>query len=169
MRNSCLFVSFSCFISLFNHCTTQRASNPQTRPIANSPPAPPTTNVLIINSIPLSALYPESEGELLRPTQISRQSGRPFSSSTRHSNSRNNAKSVDLYKQPRREHFAFRATKVKKPRFNRSLPYKLKPGFSSWEIFYWDSTRQELRLKNNSLPSQRIVMPLRAITTHLPR
>ena len=125
-------------------------SNPQTRSIANSPPASPTTNELINNSIPPSAIYPESEGELLRPTHIFRQKGRPFSSSPKHSNSRNNAKSVALYKQHRREHFASRARIVKKPRFNRRLPYKLKPEFSSWEILYWDSTRQEFTLKNNS-------------------
>ena len=143
-------------------------SNPQPKSGANSLPASPTTSVLIKNSIPLSAVYPESEDELLRPTHISRQNGRPFSSSPKHSNSRNNAKSVALYKQHRREHFASRARIVKKPRFNRRLPYKLKPEFPPWEILYWDSTRQEFTIKNNSLPSQRIVVPLRAITAHLP-
>ena len=73
-----------------------------------------------------------------------------------------------LYKQHRREYFASRARIVKKPRFNRHLPYKLKPEFSSWEIIYWDGTRQEFTIKNNLLPSQRIVVPLRAITAHLP-
>ena len=144
-------------------------SNPQTRSIANSRPASPTTNVLINNSIPLSAVYPESEDELLRPTHISRQNGRPFSSSSEHSNPRNNAKSVALYKQHRREHFASRARIVKKPRFNSHLHYKLKPEFSSWEILYWDSTRQEFTIENNFLPSQRIGVPLRAIIAHLPR
>ena len=144
-------------------------SNPQTRSIANSPPASPTTNVLVNNSIPLSAVYPESEDESLRPTNISRENVRPFASRPRHSNSQNHGKSVALYKQHRRENFASRARIVKKPRFNRHLPYKLKPEFSSWEITYWDSTRQEFTIRNNSLHSQRIVVPLRAIAAHLPR
>ena len=134
---------------------------------ANFHPASPTTN-LINNSIPLSAVYPESEDESLRPTNISGQNTRPPVPRPRHSNSQNHAKSVALYKQHRREYFASRARIIKKPRFNRHLPYKLKPEFSSWEIIYWDSTRQEFTIKNNSLPSQRIVVPLRAISAHLP-
>ena len=135
---------------------------------ANFHPASPTTNVLINNSIPLSAVYPESEDESLPPTNISGQNTNPFVSRPRHSNPQNHAKSVALYKQHRREHFASRARIVKKPRFNRHLPYKLKPEFSSWEIIYWDSTRQEFTIKNHSLPTQRIVVPLRAISAHLP-
>ena len=103
-------------------------SNPQTRLISNSPPASPTTNVLINNSIPLSAIYSESEDESLRPTNISGQNFHPSSSHPKLSNSRNYVKSVALYKQHRREHFASRAriVKVKKLRFNRRLPYKLR-------------------------------------------
>ena len=144
-------------------------SNPQTRSIVNSPPASPTTNVLINNAIPSSAVYPESDDESLRPTNISRRNTFPPVSHPRHPNLQNHAKSVALYKQHRREHFASRARIVKKPRFNRHLPYKLKPEFSSWEKIYWDSIRQEFTIKNNSFPSQRIVVPLRAITAHLPR
>ena len=114
-------------------------------------------------------MYPESEDEPLRPTDISRGKIRPLASHPRHSNSQQSSKSVALYKQHRREHYASRARIVKKPRFNRHLPYKLKPEFSSWEIIYWDGTRQEFTIKNNSFPSQRIVVPLRAITAHLPR
>ena len=117
-------------------------SNPQTRSIANSPPASPTTDVLINNSIPLSAVYPDSEDESLRPTNISGQNVRPSASSPKQYNSRKNAKSVALYKQHQYEHVASRARIVKKPTFNRRLPYKLKPEFSTWEISYWDSTRQ---------------------------
>ena len=141
--------------------------NPQTRSITKSPPASLSTKVLIINSFPLT--HPESEDKTLRPTNISRQYVCPFASSPGHSSSRNDAKSVALYKQHRRQHFVPRARIVKKPRFNRHLPYKLKPEYSSWETLYWDSTRQEVRIKNNSLPSLRIVVPLRAITAHLPR
>ena len=97
-------------------------SNPQTESIANPPPASPTANVLINNSIPLSAVYPESEDEPLRPTDISRENIRPVDKRFSYSNSHNNAKSVALYKQHRRENFAFRAGIVKKPRFNRHLP-----------------------------------------------
>ena len=134
----------------------------------SSPPASPTTDVLINNSIPFPTVNFESEDEPLRPTDISRENIRSVASRPRHPNSQNNAKSVALYKQHRREYFASRARIIKKPRFNRYLPYKLKPEFSSWEIIYWDSARQEFTIKNNSLPSQRIVVPLRAISAHLP-
>ena len=144
-------------------------SNPQTRSITNSPPASPTTNVFVNNSLPLSAVHPESEDGSLRPTNNSRQNVRPVASRARHSSSQNHPKSVALYKQLRREHFVSRARFVKIPRFNRHLPYKLKLEFSSREISYWDSTRQEFTIKNNFLPSQRTVVPLRAITAHLPR
>ena len=144
-------------------------SNPQTRSIVNSPPASPTTNVLINNAISSSAVYPESDDESQRLTGISGRNTRPSVSRPRHSNPQNHAKSVALYEQHRREHFASRARIVKKPRFNRRLPYKLKPEFSSWEIIYWDSARQEFTIKNNSFPSQRIGVPLRTITAHLHR
>ena len=144
-------------------------SNLQTRSIVNSPPASSTTNVLISNAIPFPAVYPESDDESLLPTNISGRNTCPSVSRPRHPNPQNHAKSATLYKQNRREHFASRARIVKKPRFNRHLPYKLKPEFSSWEIIYWDSARQEFTIKNNSLPSLPIVVPLRAITAHLPR
>ena len=143
--------------------------NPQARLSNSSPPASPTTNVLINNSIPFSTVNLEPKNEPLLPADISRENVRPPTLCPRHAQSQNNAKSVALYKQHRREYFASRARIVKKPRFNRHLPYKLEPEFSSWEIIYWDSTRQEFTIKNNSFPSQRIVVPLRAITAHLPR
>ena len=67
---------------------------PQTRSIAKSPPASPTTNLLYNNAIPLSAAYGESEDEHLRPTDVSRENIRPVVSRSRYSNSHNNAKSV---------------------------------------------------------------------------
>ena len=82
--------------------------NPQTRSIAKSPLASPTTNVLINNSTPFSAVYSESEDESLRPPNISRQNVRPLASRPRHSNSQNHTKSVALCKKHRREHFASR-------------------------------------------------------------
>ena len=144
-------------------------SNLPTRSVATSTPDSPTTNVLINNSIPFSTVYPESEDELPQPTNIPRENPRPVASRSRRSSSRHSARSVALYQQHRREHFASWARIVKKPQFNRHLPYKLKPEFSSWEIIYWDGTRQEFTIKNNSFPSQRIVVRLRAITAHLPR
>ena len=143
--------------------------NPQAGSLSCSPPASPTTNALINNSIPFSTVDLQSEDEPLRPTDISRENIRPVASRPRHTNSQNNAKSVALYKQHRREYFASRARIVKELRFNRHLPYKLKPEFSSWEIICWDGTRQEFTIKNNSFPSQRIIVPLRGITAHLPR
>ena len=49
------------------------------------------------------------------------------------------------------------------------FPHKLEPEFSSWEIIYWVGTRQDFTIKNNSFPTQRIVVPLGPITDHLPR
>ena len=118
------------------------------------------------NSFPFSAVHPESEDEPLRSTNTSRQNVLSFASCPRYSNSQNHANSVALYKQHRREHFASRARIVKQHRFNRHLPYKLKPEFSAWEISNWDSTRQEFTVRNSSPPSQRVVVLLRAITTH---
>ena len=141
---------------------------PQAKLSNSSPPVSPTTNVLINNSIPFSTVNIESENEPHLPADISRKIIRPATLRPRYANSQNNAKSVALYKQHRREYFASRTRIVEKPRFNHHLPYTLKPEFSSWEIIYWDSTRQEITIKNNSFPSQRIVVPLRAITAHLP-
>ena len=155
--------------TVVDHVLPNEQLNTQVRLLNSSPPASPTTNVLISNSIPFSTVDLESEDEPLRPTDISRENIRPIASRRRHANSQKNAKSVALYKQHRREDFASRARIVKKPRFNRHLPYKLKPEFSSWDIIYRDGTRQEFTIKNNSFPSQRIVVPLRAITAHLPR
>ena len=143
--------------------------NPQTGLSNSSPPASPTINVLINNSIPFSTVNLESEAEPFLSADIPRGNVRPTTLRPRHAQSQNNAKSVALYKQHRREYFASRARIVKKPRFNCHLPYKLKPEFSSWEIIYWDSTRQEFTIKNNPFPSQRFVVPLRAVTAHLPR
>ena len=142
---------------------------PQARLLNSSQPAPPNTNVLINNSIPFPTVDDESEDEPFRPTDISRENIHPVASRPRHANSQNNAKFVALYKQHRREYFVFRARIVKKPRFNRQLPYNLKPEFFSWEIIYWDGTRQEFTVNNNSFPSHRTVVPLRTFTAHLPR
>ena len=113
------------------------------------------TNAVVSNSIPFSAVYPESEDDPLRPTNTSRQNVRPLASRPRHSNSQHHAKSVTLYKQHRREQFASRARVVKKPRLNRHWPYNLKTEISSWENSHWDSTRQEFTIRNNSTISRK--------------
>ena len=135
--------------------------NPQTRSKTHLPPDFPTANTRNNNSFPFSTAYPESEDEPLRLTNTPRENVRPFASRPLHSNSQHHAKSVALYKQHQREHFASRAGVVEKPRFNRHLLYKHKPEFSSWDITYWDSTRQEFTIRIHSLPSQRNVVPLK--------
>ena len=77
--------------------------NPQARLSNSSPAASPTTNVLINNSIPFSTVNLESEDEPLLPADISRENIRPATLRPRHANSQNNAQSVALYKQHRRE------------------------------------------------------------------
>ena len=76
--------------------------NPQARLSNSSPPASPTTNVLINNSIPFSTVNLEFENEPLLPADISRENVRPATLRPRHAQSQNNAKSVALYKQHRR-------------------------------------------------------------------
>ena len=70
--------------------------SPQTRSITNSPPASPTTNVLIKNSIPFSAVYPEPEDEPLRTTNTSWQNVRPLVLLPRHPKSQHHSESVAL-------------------------------------------------------------------------
>ena len=66
----------------------------------------------------------------------------------------------------KREHFAQLARAVKYPRFNPYLHYRLRPEFSSWKLHFWDSQQQEFTIQNTILPSQRLVVPLRAITAN---
>ena len=73
-----------------------------------------------------------------------------------------------LGRQHRREYYTHHARRTKRPRFNRQLQYSLKPEFCKWEIIFWDSQRQEYTIRSTSLPSQRLVVPPRAITA-LPR
>ena len=148
---------------------TNEHPNTHKKSVTNSPPASPTANELIKNTISISAVYPESEYEPLPSTNTSRQNVRPFASRPRHSSFKNHAKSVALNKKHLTEHFASRAEIVKKPRFNVRLLYKLKPELCSWEISHWDSTRQKLTIRNSSVASQQIVVPLRTITAHQPR
>ena len=145
-----------------DHIQPNEKPNLQTRSITNSPLASPTTNVLINNSIPFCTLYHESEDEQPRPTTTSRQNVRPLASRPKHPNSQHYAESMALYKQHRRENFASCARVVTKPRFNCHFPYKLKQKFLSWEISYWESSWQEFAIRNNSLPSQRLVVPLKS-------
>ena len=71
---------------------------------------------------------------------------------------------MTLHRQHKREYFVSRARAIKRPRFNRRLQYELKPEFSFWEVTHWHSSRQEFTQKSVSLPSQQILVPLKAIT-----
>ena len=73
---------------------------------------------------------------------------------------------LTIARQHKREHFARLARAVKYPRFNTYLHYRLRPEVSSWKINFWDSQKQELTIQNSILPSQRLVVPLRAITAN---
>ena len=59
---------------------TNEHPNTPTKSVTNSPPAFPTANELIKNTISISAVYPESEYEPLPSTNTSRQNVRPFAS-----------------------------------------------------------------------------------------
>ena len=63
-----------------------------------------------------------------------------------------------------REHFASRPTAINRPRINSRLRYSLKPEFDSWETVFRDKQRKQLTIENTSLPSQRLVVPLQAVT-----
>ena len=67
-------------------------------------------------------------------------------------------------RQHRREYYTNRTRKTKRPRFDQNLQYSLKQEFSTWEIIFWDSRRQQYTIQSTSLPSQRLVVPPQAIT-----
>ena len=71
-----------------------------------------------------------------------------------------------LGRQHRREYYTNHTRRTKWPRFNQQLQDSLKPKFSTWEIIFWDSWRQEYTIQSTSLPShsQRLVVPPQAIT-----
>ena len=69
-----------------------------------------------------------------------------------------------LGRQHRREYYTNRTRRTKRPRLNQHLQYSLKQEFSTWEIIFWDSPRQEYTIESTSLPSQRLVVPPQAIT-----
>ena len=73
---------------------------------------------------------------------------------------------LTLARQHKREYFAQLARAVKKPRFNPHLCYSLKPEYSSWKLIFWDSQQQEFTIQNTLLPTQRLVVPLCAITAN---
>ena len=73
---------------------------------------------------------------------------------------------LTLARQHKREYFAPLARAVKKPRFNPHLCYSLKPEYSFWKLLFWDSQQQEFTIQNTFLPTQRLVVPLCAITAN---
>ena len=68
-----------------------------------------------------------------------------------------------FFKQKRKESFLRHCKSVKKPRYNPHLHYQLTNAFSSWELVFWDQTRQEYTIPNTVLSSQRLVVPLSAM------
>ena len=70
-----------------------------------------------------------------------------------------------LGRQHRREYYTKLTLRTKRPRFNQHLLYSLNPEFSTWELIFWDSRRQEYTIRSTSLPSQRLVVPPQAITS----
>ena len=126
-------------------------------------PVSPTFNALLNKSHPFPSCYPESEDEL-QQSSSSRRNVKPLPLHPKHPRSQPQADTVALRRQHKREYFASQARAIKRPRFNRHLQYELKPEFSSWKITHWDSSRQEFTLKSTSLPSQQILVPLKAIT-----
>ena len=73
---------------------------------------------------------------------------------------------LTLARQHKREYFAQLARALKKPRFNPNLCYSLKPEYSSWKLIFWDNQQQEFTIQNTLLPTQRLVVPLCAITAN---
>ena len=73
---------------------------------------------------------------------------------------------LTIARQHKREHFARLARAVKYPRFKPYLHYRLRPEFFSWKLLFWDSQQQEFTIQNTILPSQRLVVPLRALTAN---
>ena len=67
-------------------------------------------------------------------------------------------------RQNRREYYTNHLRRTKRPRFDQNLQYSLKQEFSTWEIIFWDSRRQEYTIESTSLLSQRLVVPPQAIT-----
>ena len=101
-----------------------------------------------------------SRKERKRSKQKLRSLQRPASKAT---NSHNR---LTLARQHKREHFAQFARAVKCPRFNPYLHYRLRPEFFAWKLLFWDSQQQEFTIQNTILPSQRLVVLLRAITAN---
>ena len=126
-------------------------------------PVSPTFNALLNKSHPFPSCYPESEDEP-QQSSSSRRNVKPLPLLPKHPRSQPQVDTVTLRRQHKREYFASQARAIKRPRFNRHLQYELKPEFSSWKITHWDSSRQEFTLKSTSLPSQQILVPLKAIT-----
>ena len=132
--------------NIIDHVPHNEQPNSQTGLVTNSPLASPTANILIINSIAFSAVYTESEDELLRPSKTSRRDVPPFVSRTQRTKSQHHVESVSRYKQHHRQHFVSRGRVFKTPPFNH-LPDKLKLDISSEEISYWDCMRQDVTVK----------------------
>ena len=70
---------------------------------------------------------------------------------------------VSLSRNKQNERHSHRQKAVRRARFNPYLHYKLTNAFSSWEIVFWDSRRQDYTIRNTALSTQRLVVPLTAV------
>ena len=66
--------------------------------------------------------------------------------------------------QHRREHFTSKPTAIIRPRINSRLRHRLKPESESWELIFRENQRKELTIQNTSLLSQRLLVPVQAVT-----
>ena len=104
---------------------------------------PPSPRRLRSSSTALGTSTQDARASLSRPNQFQR--------------------NQQIFKQKRKESFMRHCKSVKKPRYDPHLHYQLTNAFSSWEIVFWDQTRQEYTIQNTVLSSQRLVVPLSAI------
>ena len=118
-----------------------------------------------LQSPTISSVAGDARAKISSSRNARAQSKRRLRSMQRHASKDN--KSLRFVRQHEREHFARLARVVQCPRFNPNLHYSLRPEYSSRNLLFWDNYRQEFILQNTLLPSQQLVVPLRAITANL--
>ena len=145
------------------HSSIEQFQN-QTQHTTNAVPVFPNTNALLNNYLHSPSCYPEPGNELRQPSSSSRRDVQPLLLQPRQIKSQSPADKVTLHQQHRPEHLTSRPRAIKRPRYNRHLQYEPKPEFLSWKLIHWDNSRREFTLNNLPLPSQQIIVPLKAIT-----
>ena len=69
-----------------------------------------------------------------------------------------------ILEQKRKKSFYRHQKSVRRPRYNHYLHYRLTNGFFLGEIVFWEYKRQKYTIQNTVLSSQRLVVPLSAIS-----